>query len=626
MPNITLTDLPPELLDQIIAYLPTASSVANLSFASKSLQACVDKAGWKTFATTRFPSLCPSHPVSYKDASRSLATLSKARDRRAFVSRYIEPDGDITVFPGGRRIERWKRPRGQTIGFTPHIDVYEQSGPKWSDRREVLAFSAGAELTVRETFRGGDAQDERSSWMTYRPFSASEGKDDITTVNLVRPPHGHAPDEQGHASEHVIIGTANGDLQLLSLPSRSGTSPIKTYFTTQGQPVRSTTLLQSESGPRLLAANLGDSRICLYPVDAEHLWKGKVAPSSEIEVFPEIISRGGTSSQRIWSTTLLSPKHLAVGLGPSEEPVAMYEIREDGLCTESIRKFSVQEKSVGDGLPPGGTVRKLVRTVYPIVPLPPQNSASASDGNVFLSGGYDGVIRLHDIRSQRDVEQTYADPTDDSAVYSLLPRGRETIIAGTSRHSLLKFFDLRLGAKCYSYMDATSGRHVAEQPGAGSNRRWPERPGADWNLFVNPRNHSYSGHGGGNNWARRSAESSIYSLASPSPHSPYLYAGVENAVAEIAFTALLDKHPDPMIPALKLPDHVSEQTMLQSHYISPMTFDPSLGLNLACYSQDTQMRLMTQRSPVQNAAMAKRRHERIGGVLPGLDERWLEAR
>lgn len=168
----TLTDLPPELWDHITEYLPTAASIASLSRTNKSLNAFVAKDAWKSFARNHFPSICPLESPSYKDTARTLTTLSKAWDKRAFVARYINPSGQITAFPGRKKSDRWKRPQGQTIGFTPQLDVYEEIGPTWRDRQETLAFSAGAEICVRNTaFHMKDKDDvsQARRWMQSAP-------------------------------------------------------------------------------------------------------------------------------------------------------------------------------------------------------------------------------------------------------------------------------------------------------------------------------------------------------------------------------------------------------------------------------------------------------------------------
>jgi len=604
MAPTSLTDLPPELLDHITAYLPTARSVSSLGTTSKSLRAFVDKSAWETFNRTRFPSLHPTAPSSQKDAARSLTTLSKAWDRRAFVARYIEPHGNIHAYPGAKKVERWKRPRGQTIGFTPQLDVYEEIGTTWRHRKETLAFSAGAEVCVRQQNRHGGKEDVR--WMTYRPLSAFEGRDDITTLHLLKPEAGESDVE----TQRLITGTANGDLWILSMPEgASGDVPI-TYFVTNGQPVRSSSVLQQPFQQSLLVANMGDSRISVYPVDSN---RAKIAPLSSIDIRPPQSNGTPAKHLRVWSTEFLSPHRIAAGIGPSSEPIHVYDLTPSGIAKEPIRKFSLQD--ISDRPASDVTVtdptKKRSSSIYPIVPLPAFSTAgSSTDSNVFLSGAYDGVVRLHDLRSDKQVEQAYIDPTDDSSVYSLLPRGRESLLVGTSRHSLLKVFDMRLGAKCYSYLDATTQQAVSPQSGKSAKTK-------DWSLFLRPHNTaSTSGRGGNNSWARsRSQASSVYSLASPSYHSPYIYAGVENAVLELAFTGVLDRHPDLTFFAPWQPPKKGGQV------------DPWRSrevLDLAMYDQTAHMKLCTQRSMWETwrSRQSPVAHTMEFPRLEGVDERW----
>lgn len=606
MAPTTLTDLPPELLDHITAHLPTARALANLGRTDKKLRTFVEKedGAWKTFNTSRFPSLHPSEAVSDKDVAQTLTTLSKAWDRRAFVARYIEPGGDITTFPGSKKVDRWKRPRGQTIGFTPQLDCFEEIQSSWRERKETLAFSAGAEICVRQKHIHQPGVED-SRWMVYRPPDAAEGKDDVTTLHLMRPLDDGAHDDYGL---RLITGTANGDLQLLSLPQQDAAEVSRTLFLTHGQAVRSSSFLQQTTDPSILAANLGDDCVSLYQVDDSG--ESRINPSSSITI-PR--PSGSRKDYRTWSTKFLSTDKLAVGLGPSEEPIHIYAVTPSGIEKEPVRKYTLQNDSEprDDEIRPGGVTKKIQSSVYPIVPLPPHASAAAgTEGQIFLSGGHDGVIRLHDLRSDTDVEHTYTDPTDDSGIYSLLPRGREMLVAGTSRHSLLKVFDMRLGAKAYSYLD--SGSDTSSNVSKGRAHR------KDWNLFLKPHSATYPGRGGGNNWARRSAESSIYSLASPSPSSPHIYAGVENAVLELAFTSILDSHPDPTF--FSSPSH------RQRSNESLQGFQPKDVLNLAMYDQTADMmKLKTQRSLWETFHARKDVESSYRDAKEGLedlDERW----
>jgi hypothetical protein len=616
----SLTDLPPELLDHITSYLPTASSVSNLSRSSKSLERVVEKDGWATFNRSRFPSIHLPHPRStppspsyQKDAARTLVTLSRNWDRRAFAARYLEPSGHIRSFPSGQKVERWKRPRGQTIGFTPQLDSYELVGQRWSDRREVLSLSAGAEICVREKKSGrrsGGGRGEDVRWVMYRPDGAVEGRDDVTSLHLLRPQR----EGEGEKAAQVVRGTANGALELQTLPfdiggerdAGIGNAAATRTFPTDDLPVRSTSLLQRPSHPSLLAAALGETRICLYSLTGTT--EDDKVPLSHFDV-PR--PQNGARTYRTWSTNFISPTSLAVGLGPSEEPVHIYTLTPSGIDKDCVRKFSLQndlDRLEGE-ITLSNFAKKSTSSVYPIVPLP-STATGGGEGSLFLSGAYDGVIRLHDLRSDRHVEGAYVDPTDDSAVYSLLPRGREKLVVGTSRHSVMKVFDLRMGARCYSYLSTfrknMDGNEEAERDG--------------WNLFLKPHSATYPGRGGGNNWARRSAESSIYSLTSPSPTSPYIYAGVENAVVELTFTDLVDDAPD---PAFFDPNPVAlDAKGVREHGVARV----GDVLNLAMYEQNAvRMDLMSQRSVGEVRKLMRRDMQESwkgSWFIQGLDARW----
>ncbi|GAB7340501.1 hypothetical protein MBLNU457_6923t1 [Dothideomycetes sp. NU457] len=642
--STTLSDLPPELLDQITSYLSSASSLRSLSLTSRNLNAYITTSGHRTFIHARFPLQAqslphpslpslPSSPVFkssnpttkskpkrngttprpeappldtaesytnfYTSASRALTSLSRASTRRSFLASYIQPSGTITSLSSTGEKESmttWKRPKGQTMGFQPVVDCYETfvansgaGGYDWARRREVLAWSAGAEVLVRVR-RPGEAGRE-TEWWSYRPEGAMEGRDDVTSVRLLRRQEGS---EEG---ERVVAGTANAKLRLLAMPPREGEGVVTAEFKTQGRSVRSTSV---DEGDGLLAANLGDTFLAIYSLSNTKSTSGKgsrrVQPLSHINALPT--AKPGC---RIWSTKFLSQSTLAIGLGPSVEPIHIFTITPSGLHAEADRTFSLID-DLDSRLDNVGTVRTS-SSVYPIEPIP-SAVGDTKNATTFLSGGYDGVIRLHDMRSHRPVEGIYKDPTDDSAVYSLLARGRDKIIAGTSRHALLKVFDLRMsGASEYNFLDARKPEDGDNHDIGVADLDHPASTEGDWNVFLNPRgNNAQQG-----NWARRSAESPIYSLASPSLVSPYVYAGVENALVEFNFSAAADKYPDPLVG--------------QSPEWTNRARDRDV-LNFAAYSQGTDsktaMRLRVQQSVKDTVASA-------GGRPWGLDERWIDA-
>jgi hypothetical protein len=114
---------------------------------------------------------------------------------------------------------------------------------------------------------------------------------------------------------------------------------------------------------------------------------------------------------------------------------------------------------------------------------------------------------------------------------------------------------------------------------------------------------------------RRSAEGSVYNLSSPSPTSPIIFAGVENAVVEFNFSSVLDKHPDPVFLGSSI--RVKGRRDNSPSYLQ----HKQDVLNLAMYSQGTDgsregMKLRTQYSVQETLGQ---------DVNPaGLDERWKE--
>ncbi|KAH0207736.1 hypothetical protein KCU99_g421, partial [Aureobasidium melanogenum] len=408
----------------------------------------------------------------------------------------------------------------------------------------------------------------RVRWWTYKPLSSVEGRDDITSVRILK--RDDQPSRNSiDSSEQIIIGTANGDLQLVEVPPGSDSGVIKTYYVTNGVPVRSTSLSTeteiTQDQPQHLAANLSDSRIALYQVDPTQF---KIAPVSEINAIPQ-----RQKGCRIWSTKFLDSRHLAVGSGPSVEPINIFEIRPEGIVEEPVRKIGLTGNA--DELDP-----VKASSIYPIEPL--LDSNGGRNGDLFLSGGYDGIVRLHDMRSPSSFTAVYHDPTDDAAIYSLLSRGRDRVVAGASRHGLLKMFDLRMsGGSMYDYAGASDTSDSST---------------GDWNIFINPRDrYVNSAWRGPNSWMRRSAEGSVYNLSSPSPTSPFIFAGVENAVVEFNFSSVLDKHPDPIF----LGGSAGKKGR-RNNVPSYLQHKQDI-LNLAMYSQGTDgsreaMKLRTQRS------------------------------
>ncbi|KAF2471826.1 uncharacterized protein BDR25DRAFT_354324 [Lindgomyces ingoldianus] len=622
-----LCNLPNEILSQVTGYLDRPSDVLHLSLSSRRLYEFAKPDGWKAFLRGRFGLL--GLDLDARNSVHGLTTLYRNWDRKALVARYLEPSANTTNLSTWERT-KWRGPQGQTMGYQPSIDSYEEMLGQWANRREVLAWSAGTHVVVRVKETGSKPikawealQDSESaighleefndykhlaSWYTYKIPRSSEGRDDITALKLLRP---HQKDGELDA---VAFGSASGYLSLLSFDPERHQRKGHLYRTGH-RSVGSLSI--SPSSRPLMAATLGDSSLSLFPI------KPNNSPSALVDSLSEVTPIvPGTRDGRLWSCSFISNEQVAVGLGPSYEPIQVYEVTPTGFSSEPLRKFSPDSKfwtgERDDWLMRSNT------SVYPVLPITPGSHGGSETGHVFLSGGYDGIIRLHDMRSPRGFETLFWDVTNDSAIYSLAMQGLERVVAGTSMHSMLKVFDLRFSSShAYHYIPFSS-KMGPKEPKAlcpeGKNLKNSPVSGG-WNLYLSPRNHVRNSNLRASYYRSSTPNSPIYSLSIPSATSPSLYAGVEGAVVSVDFLSIVDKYPDPVFASAinRFPD--TGEIDVKSSY-NP--FDNSL--NLGMYEQGTDeglgMHLVIQDGV--GTGVEKNAKARDYARFKGLDERWKD--
>lgn len=376
--------LPPELFAQIISHLGTARALLHLSLTCKRIHAIIERDGFRVFVQSHFPSF--QIPPYWKDAAHAITTLSRNWDRKSFVAQWLSSNRHC------RYLQESHPNRGPSMGFQPVIDSYEQwTGDDWSSRRQVVTWAAGPVLILRMKFRGKDPvsasfntspSQERPAFIdkhydTYRLTAFQDkcfkpGKDDIRSVNLLRPTQ-----KLEENWEYVVAGRGSGALSLIIFPTSDGKSSLKTVFDTRSRSVKDATI-NEEPNP-LLAACLSTRDVALYSVHSDDQ---SVQASDETTVVPS------TEQDRIWSCRFLRHNRLALGLGPSKTPMHIYDIRPDGFSDQPIRKFTMN----GDDHE-GADRGCSVTSVYPILPITAASSAGGAEGDTFLSGGHDGIVR-----------------------------------------------------------------------------------------------------------------------------------------------------------------------------------------------------------------------------------------
>ncbi|KAF1911350.1 hypothetical protein BDU57DRAFT_543241 [Ampelomyces quisqualis] len=629
----TLNTLPNEILSLITNHFEHPRDVLHLSLSNRRLSEFTRLDGWKAFLKGRFA--LRGLDLDARNSVHGLTTLYRNWHRKGFVAKYLEPSVTTKSINTWQNI-KWRGPRGQTMGYQPSIDSYEETFGGWAERREVLTWSAGTQIIIRVKETGKSArqmwQDElecgrsadstctfdafrhRSSWFTYKIPDSFEGRDDITSLKLLR------PHQRNGTEESIVYGTASGRLSSLSWDDQSEETREQCYGT-QGRAVGSISI--SPSDQTMLAATLGDTALALYYLNHDATSQDPPEPLAQITpICTEIRNR------RIWSCSFLSHDRVAVGLGPSNEPIQAYAVTPDGLSSQPLRTFNLESKS-WKGTRSDHDVQHST-SIYPLLPVPGTARGGSDAGNVFLSGGYDGIIRLHDVRSARGFDSMFWDPTNDSSVYSLALQGLERIVVGVSMHSMIKVFDLRLSGS-HAYHTASQGSKAKKHARSGDYAynaiiNKPDHHRATmtggWNVYLHPRGPPNRNAYREDYW-RRGQVSPVYSLSVPSATSQNIYAGLEGVVQCLTFHSITDPHPDTTLSQsiARFPD--SGAVDIESSY------DPQgQALNLGMYEQGSEeglgMQLFVQHGVNESAVKSKEQME--AAKIKDLDERWKDLR
>ncbi|KAL8725381.1 MAG: hypothetical protein Q9166_007397 [cf. Caloplaca sp. 2 TL-2023] len=598
----SLEDLPTELLGHILLYNDEVQGLLCLALSSKKLHDFIQTDGYRVFVQSHYPWI--PIPPSWKDAAHALTKLSRAWDRKAVIPRYIKPTHNArrAQHPG-------RRGRGQTMGYQPVIDSYETwTGPDWTSRREAVTWGAGAELVIRIKWMGPDVEQEwrqarkhdrtdfdqhhhKSRWWRILEPPHVDGKDDITALKLLQ-----ETQKPSGKSEYVIVGRASGGLDLISIDHGIQTWNRETQFETEGQSVRSASV--NVAVAPLLAACLGDRTIAIYQVSTGiDLTK----PLGKIQ-FDSL-----ESPCRLWTTIFLRHDRLAVSLGPHLQPIQVFDVRPEAISSEPIRRFSFARSTSIISAYAEDLFSKPT-TAYPLVPLPRSSCLCESEGDLFLSGGYDGVIRLHDLRSPASYVATFHDPVDSTAaIYSLLPLGRDRFLAGSAQFATIKLFNMRTAVEklcrhvnC-GVASAKTQDHVEQNSLQSSGPR-------DWTVFLANREGPFGAQSSRNSWHPREWTSPVYSLSSPSLCSPTFFAGIEGHVIQVDVTSAYDRFPDPIYK------YGLEDTGRRDEDAA-RKWDPSH--DVMCV--DSYEHVHTSIKIMHQARIGERKQ---GNQIPGWDERW----
>jgi len=600
-----LQDLPIEVLQQIIGHLPSASSIVNLSTTCRKLhnQLATDEyAVFRSFVQTQFPSIKVS--PAWRTAARALTSRARAWDKRAFIARECCPPRDDASTFG--RVES-----GQKFGYLPVIDSYETClDPDGSSPKEVLAWGAAGRLRIRT------AKDGKTAWTSLRTVDDHLPQNDILDVRLLRP---HQRDVA--KGESIVLRRANGDIVKVDLQAGQDQVTETTRYDVKSNHVDCMDMSSSFSP---LLAVCDTTTIQIFPVS-----------SPESQRAPEILllNQDFAYKHRKRCVKFLSNDTLALGVqfveGRERSPIDIYKVRPEGLGNDSTNasaSITATARSI-----PGRHCANV------LAPLENATGSAGSGGQMFLSGWTDGITRLYDLRTPLTAVAEYVDFVDDGQILSIVPIGHERFLAGSHQNACLKTFDMRMpGARPYSYLSARLGSDMLRDLSINQARA-TKVPGhlqattdvqRDINIFlavtVNPAAKLWQPlpRRANNNFPRY--RGSIYSLSTPSPSSPTVYAGIENHVIQLDFAStddLVGKGSGLINPPLGVKDN-HEHILNLSCYERPRegheSTDPVLLRKQVDWTENLSSR--------DDASWKRASTPGQGGyVEKGWDERWLLA-
>ncbi|KAH9924266.1 uncharacterized protein BXZ73DRAFT_50522 [Epithele typhae] len=391
--------LPSDIWISVLQYL-SVGELANLSSAAKYFHALIHEYGWKLYL---------------RNTPRKTWSLFKSMQlwsAHASVRYHTEVD------------RNWARPHFVARPLSSKWQGKLQ--PQMAINKSRLFVAAGSTIY---SYTFGHSDEGRTpgiqfecAYMTHKVVQASR---DITSIQCV-------PD--GGFDRTVYVGYADGTLERIVLPAcKLGAPPAVIHLESnhrEKRPYHGTDIVESISANKHHLLSLSCNGFAAFFTDS-----GTDSPPQ----FLELNVRG-------W-TTHLSDRYAFLGTS-SLTPLMVYTINESRL---SAQPAHVLTSSTHDDRP-------RASAVYGISSAPPSSPWGSSD-RVVLSGWYDGVVNVHDLRSARRdgagalyPVMSMCDPWLPEPIYDVTAGGSSGchVAAGTARHSLVAFWDVRAARRGWS--------------------------------------------------------------------------------------------------------------------------------------------------------------------------------
>ncbi|KAI0373901.1 hypothetical protein BV20DRAFT_989045 [Pilatotrama ljubarskyi] len=405
---MTADVLPGDIWIAVLQHL-SVEDLARLSQTSRWFHALVNEYGWKTYIK--------SNPRYSWSLSKSLQHWNPYDQVRYHT--VTDRNWTLPSFVARPLASRW------TGKLQPVLSIN-------NSRLLVAAANHIYSYAFGRSARSGEAPSIQfeCAYMTNKVQQASR---DITSIECV-------PD--GGYDRTVYIGYADGSLERVVLPAckpgTEGPIHIEQNFR-EKRPYHGNEAVESIS-------SCGDNLLSLSSNGTAVFFTNSANPSPH---FIELRVRS-------WATHL-SHRHAILGAS-SLTPLTVHSIHESHILATPSH---ILTNSTHDDHP-------RASAVYGICGTPPSAPWGASE-QIIISGWYDGVVNVHDLRSSRRAHRipgvtsypaggalypvmSMCDPWLFEPVYDVSSGGGGSchIAAGTARHSVVAFWDVRAANKGWS--------------------------------------------------------------------------------------------------------------------------------------------------------------------------------
>lgn len=360
--------LPPEIVYDIAGHVHSASDLCHLAQTSRRMHEVISTDNYRSFQSflrSHYPTA--TVPPIWKDAVHALLSRENAFELRAIQARMLKVPPHIHHGGSNKGARRNDRP---TLGFRPPIDSYEiwRSG-SWNDRKEVMAYGAGADLVLRiknnehvqskgTEWEPWHLEKDEAAWILHGSPEMANSLDDITGVHLL-------PQRDTTAAfEEVIFARRRGCVQRVILDPSQEAVVKKEYDTGMTSFVEKTDI--DKTAQNVLSVTMDKGPILLFNVN-----DGRDLP----EPFARIDPIHGDGSSRALPSRLLNDQSIVVWSHRRNREINLFNITEGEV--REVCSFACGEER---------------KNVFDIAGMDPYWG-----GHHFLSGWQDGSVKYVDV-------------------------------------------------------------------------------------------------------------------------------------------------------------------------------------------------------------------------------------